>query len=87
MERSPSMQVFVKCSRRPASSWTPARSPRESGKHYITLFLFADVGTEVNPKVMEPDKHEEWNWYDLEFIPRPQFPPFEKVLRQFLVGE
>jgi 8-oxo-dGTP diphosphatase len=27
------------------------------------------------PKVMEPDKSESWDWYDLENLPEPLFAP------------
>ncbi len=34
-------------------------------KHYVQIGLIADWEN-GEPKVLEPDKREEWNWYDLD---------------------
>ncbi len=41
-------------------------------KHYITVFVKAnwDKG---EPKVMEPDKMTEWDWFDWDNLPEPFF--------------
>lgn len=41
-------------------------------KHYITLFVIADYKT-GDPRVMEPDKCEEWDWFEWSDLPRPLF--------------
>lgn len=42
------------------------------GKHYITIFVVADYDSgEV--KVMEPEKCEEWGWFDWNAPPQPLF--------------
>lgn len=41
-------------------------------KHYINIGFMADwAGGE--PQVMEPDKCENWGWYDLDNLPAPLF--------------
>lgn len=41
-------------------------------KHYVDIGLIADWKT-GEPKVMEPEKAESWDWYDLEKLPKPLF--------------
>jgi len=41
----------------------------EDGKHYVTLFV-KGYNHLQEPKVMEPDKCEEWKWYDWREIPK-----------------
>ncbi|GAA5830414.1 hypothetical protein JCM11251_001337 [Rhodosporidiobolus azoricus] len=36
------------------------------GKHYVTLFVAARVGDQVEPKVLEPEKCERWEWTSWE---------------------
>lgn len=50
-------------------------------KHYVTLFVKADyVAGEVTLK--EPEKCEQWNWFDWDNLPQPLFLPIENLLRQ-----
>ncbi len=47
-------------------------------KHYITLFMLADYDSgEV--QVMEPEKCEEWRWFDWNHFPEPLFVPIENL--------
>lgn len=41
-------------------------------KHYVNIGLLADWES-GEPKIMEPEKSEAWNWYDLENFPEPLF--------------
>lgn len=41
-------------------------------KHYVHVGLLADW-EEGEPKVLEPEKAEEWKWYDLDKLPEPLF--------------
>lgn len=41
-------------------------------KHYIHFGLQADWKS-GEPKILEPDKMESWNWYGLEKLPKPMF--------------
>jgi len=46
----------------------------EGGKHYVTIAMLADYESgEV--KVMEPDKCEEWGWFEWDAMPEPLFLP------------
>ena len=45
----------------------------EQGKHYITLFVIVDQ-FEGEPKLLEPDKCEGWQWFDWDDLPSPLFP-------------
>lgn len=41
-------------------------------KHYVHIGLLADWKN-GEPKVLEPDRCESWNWYDLNNLPKPLF--------------
>ncbi|MDD2696971.1 MAG: NUDIX domain-containing protein [Candidatus Pacebacteria bacterium] len=52
-------------------------------KHFVTIgFLCTDY--EGEPKVMEPDEIVEWQWFDLNSLPSPIFPPSGKVIKNYL---
>jgi 8-oxo-dGTP diphosphatase len=44
----------------------------QSGKHYITVFVFSDWRS-GNTKVMEPDKMVDWEWFEWKKLPKPLF--------------
>ena len=51
------------------------------GKHYITCFVKADYDSgEV--KLMEPDKCEEWGWFEWDKLPEPRFIPLQNLLKE-----
>jgi 8-oxo-dGTP diphosphatase len=50
-------------------------------KHYVTLFVVADCDS-GEPKVMEPDKYENWQWFDWDALPQPLFLPIQNLLEQ-----
>jgi len=52
----------------------------DEGKHYITCFVRADCET-GEPKIMEPDKCEEWGWFDWDNLPSPLFSKYKEILR------
>lgn len=39
-------------------------------RHYVQIGLIADWES-GEPRVMEPDKCEDWNWYDMNNLPSP----------------
>ena len=39
-----------------------------------------DVEQADEPKIMEPEKCEEWRWVDWPAIPRPIFQPLKQLL-------
>lgn len=41
-------------------------------KHYVHIGMLADWKS-GKPEVMEPEKSETWEWYDLEKLPKPLF--------------
>lgn len=54
---------------------------KEEGKHYVTLFVIADYDYgEV--KLMEPEKSEEWRWFDWNNPPQPLFLPNQNLRKQ-----
>ena len=56
---------------------------RVPDKHFVTIgFLCADY--EGEPKVMEPDEIVEWQWFDLNNLPNPLFPPSAKIINNYL---
>lgn len=50
-------------------------------KHYITICMVSDyVSGEV--KIMEPEKCEEWGWFDWNALPQPLFLPIINQLKE-----
>ena len=54
-----------------------ANVKRYKPKHYVHIGLIADWKS-GQPKAMEPDKCEGWDWYDLDRLPQPLF-EFEEI--------
>jgi len=52
----------------------------EEGLHYITLFFEAKWDESQEPKIMEPDKVEEWRWFEGTKLPANLFPPLARML-------
>ena len=59
---------------------TIANNVIDEDKHYITIFF--EALTPESPKVMEPDKCEEWRWVDPLRLPHPLFSPVLELLAQ-----
>jgi len=51
------------------------------GKHYITLFMLSEWGS-GEPRAMEPEKAESWNWFSWDNLPEPLFLPMQNLLKQ-----
>lgn len=50
-------------------------------KHYVTVFVRANyIGGE--PKIMEPEKCEEWRWFDWSNLPENLFVPIQNLIKQ-----
>lgn len=49
-------------------------------KHYITIFMLADYDT-GELKLLEKEKCEKWEWFDLKNLPSPLFLPIENLLK------
>ncbi len=50
-------------------------------KQYITLFVEAGQ-YEGEPRIEEPDKCEEWRWFQVNELPVPLFPPLKDFVDQ-----
>ncbi len=55
--------------------------------HFVTIgFLYGEPLT-AEPKVMEPDEIVEWQWFDLDDLPKNIFFPSKKILNNFINKE
>ena len=59
---------------------------RTSNVHFVTIGFVCEKFS-GDPKVMEPDEITEWRWFDLKNLPKPIFPPTEKLLKNYLAGK
>ncbi|MBC8494783.1 NUDIX domain-containing protein [archaeon] len=50
--------------------------------HFVTIGMFCD-DFEGEPKVLEPDEITEWDWFDLDDLPKPMYFPSEHVLENY----
>lgn len=55
---------------------------RESSKHYITIFMSAEIGVQ-DPRTMEPEKCKEWKFYKTSNLPRPLFLPMQNLIKYY----
>jgi len=55
-------------------------------KHYIDISFVADWAS-GEPKVMEPDKRSEWDWYDIDDLPAPLFGVIPKYIEAYKTGK
>jgi len=51
------------------------------GKHYITVFMLV-TEYEGEPKIIEPEKCEKWEWCSWHDLPQPLFIPIQNLLKQ-----
>ena len=49
-------------------------------KHYVTLFVTAEANA-GEPEVKEPDKCEQWEWFEWQHLPEPRFLPLRNLLQ------
>ena len=55
-------------------------------KHYLDIGLLAKIAY-GKPRVMEPNKLESWDWYDLDSLPKPLFASIEQSLEALKTGK
>jgi 8-oxo-dGTP diphosphatase len=55
-------------------------------KHYVDIGLIADWKS-GEPQIMEPDKVESWNWYDIEALPEPLFGALPTYFEAYKTGK
>jgi 8-oxo-dGTP diphosphatase len=51
----------------------------EDGNHFVTIYMDA-IEIEGEPVIMEPEKCEEWRYFDLNNLPEPLFLCFENFI-------
>ena len=56
---------------------------KESGKHYVTIHLFTK-NFKGTVQVLEPEKCAEWQWFELNNLPKNLFLPAEQFLQHHL---
>ena len=54
-------------------------------KHYVDIGLIADWDSGV-PQVLEPQKNETWEWFDVENLPEPLFEPCKFAIKSYKSG-
>ena len=54
----------------------------DAEKHYVTLFVSADYDS-GKLTVMEPDKCEQWHWFQWNRLPEPLFQPIRNFLKWY----
>lgn len=58
----------------------------EGDKHYVTLFVFVNK-FEGNLQLLEPNKCEEWIWFDCNALPSPLFPTIASLIEKIGLQE
>lgn len=59
---------------------------KKYGRHYVDIGLTADWTSE-EPRQLEPDKTENWGWYDINTLPKPLFGAIEQTLEALKTGK
>lgn len=59
---------------------------RYSPKHYAHIHMVAGWKT-GEPKVIEPDKQESWDWYDIGDLPKPLFGTTPEAVVAYKTGK
>lgn len=54
-------------------------------KHYVDIGLIADWES-GEPQIMEPDKIETWDWYNIDNLPQPLFGAIPSYLEAYKTG-
>ena len=52
-------------------------------KHYVHIGIVADWQS-GRPQIMEPDKNEGWEWYELDKLPEPLFKYVKNAVEYYL---
>lgn len=55
----------------------------KSGKHYLQVGFIAE-GVVGEPSLKEPDRCEEWKWFDLNDLPKNIFPSHVKQIENYI---
>ncbi len=57
-----------------------------TGKHYVDIGLMAEWES-GEPQVLEAEKAERWEWYDLDKLPKPLFATIDSYLEALKTGK
>ena len=49
---------------------------KDEDKHYVTIFVISEYKS-GNVKLMEPEKCEQWEWFEWNNLPQPLFLPLQ----------
>lgn len=55
-------------------------------KHYVDIGMIADWKS-GEPKIMEPEKIEGWNWYNIDNLPEPLFFTIPSYIEAYKTGK
>jgi 8-oxo-dGTP diphosphatase len=47
-------------------------------KHYITIYMKAEYDS-WKVEIMEPEKCDIWDWFEIDNLPQPLFLPYDKL--------
>ncbi len=59
---------------------------KSDGKHYLNIGIKAEC-IDNEPKVMEPEKCQEWRWFSLDSLPEKLFEGTELTIKNFKAGK
>jgi len=68
------------------SVYDEMRYIKTDGKHYLGLGVKAKYKGGI-PKIMEPDKCQEWRWYSLNNLPEKMLDHTEGIIRNYKAGK
>jgi len=60
--------------------------PSKEGRHYLQIG-FEAIGVKGDPENKEPDRCEEWHWFDLNTLPENIFPNHKKQISLFVIRD
>lgn len=52
----------------------------ELNQFHRTFFIEITVANEAEPQLLEPEKCEEWTWFEWDQLPTPLFLPFQSLI-------
>jgi 8-oxo-dGTP diphosphatase len=59
---------------------------KTEGKHYADVMMISDWKS-GEPQVLEPEKCEGWDWYDLDNLPKPLFGTLSSGIEAIRTGK
>lgn len=60
-----------------------ANDDMQPDRHYVTL-LFISRSCSGEPRVMEPDKEDDWQWFSLDSLPGNLYSPTRRFIDKYL---